>query len=274
MRAVPSRVVRGAPAPRRVHTEAAAALRRHQTVRVDSVLSVLLPGPALLDRLPVAHDVIGEDEPLWQAWNFDPEFVIPVLIAGWFYANGLQRWTNRTREHPWWRTAFYYAGLLVLLLAIESPIDRLGEHHFSMHMIQHELVVMLAVPLILLGAPTTPSLLGMPRTLRLGVIRPLAKRPEVRWAYRTVTHPAVAVAVITAVFWLWHLAPGWYDRALEDDLVHGVQHFSFMMAALLLWWTVIDPKPLQSRISYIPRVLFVFAAGVPKHFLGAIIVFL
>jgi putative membrane protein len=231
-----------------------------------------LPTTRLLDALPIAHDAIEEGS-VWAAWNFDPEFIIPVVLAALVYANGLRRWSDRTRAHPWWRVAFYYSGLIVLLLSIESPIDRLGEHHFSMHMIQHELVIMGAVPLILLGAPTTPMLRGMPRWLRLGVVRPLAKRREVRAGYRGLTHPAVAVAVLAAVFWLWHLAPGWYDTALEDDLVHDLQHLSFSFAGVLLWWNIIDPKPLRARLGYIPRVLFVFAAGVPKHFLGAILTF-
>jgi len=199
--------------------------------------------------------------------------VIPLAIAGLIYANGLRRWTDRTRGHPWWRVAFYYTGLVVLVLSVESPIDRLGEHHFSMHMIQHELIVMAAVPLILLGAPTTPMLRGMPRWLRLGVIRRLAKRSEVRWGYRSLTHPAIAVAAIAATLWLWHLAPGWYDAALADDAIHDLQHFTFMFAGVLLWWNVIDPKPLQSRLGYLPRILYVFAAGVPKHFLAALITF-
>lgn len=226
----------------------------------------------LIEALPIAHDVIDEG-PVWQAWNFDPEFIVPIVLAGLMYANGLRRWQDRTRAHPWWRVAFYYSGLLVLLLAIESPIDRLGEHHFSMHMIQHELVIMGAVPLILLGAPTTPMLRGMPRWLRLGVVRRLARRDEVRAAYRGVTHPAFAVAVLAAVFWLWHLGPGWYDAALEDDLLHDLQHVTFTLAGVLLWWNIIDPKPLRSRLDYIPRVLYIFAAGVPKHFLGALLTF-
>ena len=222
--------------------------------------------PELLEALPIAHDLIGDEKGIWEAWNFDPEFIIPIVLLGVVYANGLRRWTDRTRAHPWWRTALYYSGLLVLLLSVESPLDRLGEHHFSMHMIQHEMVVMAAAPLLLLGAPTTPMLRGMPRWLRLGVVRRLAKRDEVRWTYRQVTHPLLAVVVISATFWLWHLGPGWYDAALEDDVIHDLQHFNFWIAGVLLWWNIVDPKPLQSRLAYIPRMLYVFAAGVPKHF--------
>ncbi|MEE8337407.1 MAG: cytochrome c oxidase assembly protein, partial [Dehalococcoidia bacterium] len=120
----------------------------------------------------------------WQAWNFDPEIVIPVVLAGLLYVDGLGRWRNRSRPHARWRVASYFGGLALLLLALESPLDTLGAHHFSFHMVQHEVLLMLAIPMILLGAPTTPSLLGMPRRLRMGVVRRLAGMEAVRWLYR------------------------------------------------------------------------------------------
>ena len=196
---------------------------------------------------------------------------IPVAIAAWFYARGLQRWTTRSREHPWWKTAFYFTGIALLVIALESPIDSLAEDYFSFHMVQHEILMMLAVPAILLGAPTTPSLRGMPRWLRLGVIRRLARQRSVRFAYRWITHPAVAIGMMSAVLWLWHLAPGWYDAALEHPVIHDVEHFSMTAVAVLFWWNVIDPKPLRSRLGYIPRVLYVFAASVPQQFLAAML---
>jgi putative membrane protein len=223
-------------------------------------------------RVP-GHDGIGPEQALWTAWSLDPQFLVPVALAVFFYFRGLSRWSERSREHPRWRTAVYLTGVGLLVLAIASPLDRLAEHHFSMHMLQHEVVMMWAIPLILLGAPTTPSLRGMPRWLRHRVVRRLARRRTVRLAYRWVTHPAVAVGVLTATLWGWHLIPGWYDAALRHGLVHDAQHLSFAGAALLVWWNVIDPRPLRSRIAYIPRMLYIFAAGVPKHFLAAILTF-
>jgi cytochrome c oxidase assembly factor CtaG len=227
-------------------------------------------GP-LIEAYGPAH--AADDGPLWRAWSLDPQVVLPIALAGFFYARGLRRWTDRSRAHPWWRTVLYFSGLALLLLAIESPLDRLGEHHFSMHMVQHEVTMMLAVPLILLGAPTTPSLRGLPRFVRIDIVRPLAKRPEVRALYRGVTHPVFAIFVFNLALWWWHLAPGWYDAALTSSLAHDAQHVTFIAVAVLLWWNVIDPKPLRSRLAYLPRVLYVFAAGAPKHILGAMITF-
>ena len=219
-----------------------------------------------------AHDAVSEGA-WWSAWSIDPEFLVPVALAAFFYARGLARWRERSREHARWRVVSYYAGLAVLVLALESPVDRLAAHHLTFHMLQHELLLMVAAPLILLGAPTTPSLLGMPRRLRLGVIRPLAKKRSVRGLYRLATHPLVATSLLTVMLWAWHLAPGWYDAALRDDVVHDVQHVSYGVVGMLFWWGVIDPAPLRARMPYPLRMVYLLVAGTPKHFLAALLTF-
>ena len=220
-----------------------------------------------------AHGAIPPGLPWWQAWSIDPTLLIPVALVAWFYLRGLRRWEDRSRRHPWWRTALFYTGLATYLLAMESPIDRLGAHHFSMHMIQHELVMMYAVPLILLGAPTTPLLRGLPGWLRHGVVRPLAGREPTRFLYRQITHPAVAIFLMAAVVWAWHLVPGWWEASLNDQRVHDLQHLGFTSVSLLFWWNVIDPRPLHSRIPHLPRVLYIFGGTIPKHVLAAMITF-
>ena len=220
-----------------------------------------------------AHGSIPPGMPWWQAWSVDPGLLLPIAAVAWFYLRGLRRWDQRSRTHPWWRSVLFYTGIAVYLLAMESPIDRLGAHHFSMHMLQHELVMLYAVPLILLGAPTTPLLRGIPGWLRRGVVRPLAGRAWGRFIYRVLTHPATAIFVMAVVLFLWHLAPGWWEASLADQRVHDLQHVSFSLAAALFWWNVIDPKPLHSRIPYLPRVLYVFGGMIPKHVLAAMITF-
>ncbi|MEE8337491.1 MAG: cytochrome c oxidase assembly protein [Dehalococcoidia bacterium] len=226
----------------------------------------------LSDAMPV-HGEPATEAPWWQVWSIDPEVLIPVALAAFFYLNGLTRWRERSRLHSRWRTASYCGGLAVLLLALESPIDYLGEHHFAFHMVQHELIVMLAVPLILLGAPTTPSLLGLPRVLRMGVVRRLLGARAVRGLYRFATRPLVAGGLLIVTLYLWHLAPGWYDAALESELLHGVEHLSYIALGVLFWWVVIDPKPLRSRLGYPLRMVYLLVASTPKHFLGALIAF-
>jgi len=220
-----------------------------------------------------SHDVINENTDWWRAWSFDPQFLLPLALLAFWYARGLRRWPERTRAHSSWRTASYYAGLAVLVLSFESPLDRLGEHQFSMHMVQHNVVMMIVPPLILLGAPTTPMLRGMPRWLRQGVVRPVVSNGVARRVYRFLTFPVVTIMLFTIFQWGWHLLPGLYDRALNDDLLHNLQHSTFLAVAMLFWWNVIDPKPLHSRIPVLARVLYFYGAMIPKHVLSAFIVF-
>lgn len=220
-----------------------------------------------------AHDGVHAGQQWWERWNFDPEILIPVALMTALYLRGLYVWRERSRPHPRWRTACYLLGVALLVATIETPIDALAEHHFFMHMIQHDLLMMYAAPLILLGAPTTPMLRGMPRWLRLGVVRRLARRSTVRRAYRLLTHPLAAVGLLTVMLWAWHLAPGWYDAALRQQLVHDLQHLSYMLLGVLFWWNVIDPAPLRARMAYPLRMVYLLVAGTPKHLLAALITF-
>ena len=236
---------------------------------------------ARLDGIaPPGHNVPIEGD-WWLAWNADPGLLIGIGLAAFVYLRGLRLWTDRTHPHSPWRTASFLGGLGVLLLAIESPIDRLGEHHFAFHMLQHELLMMVVPPLLLLGAPTTPMLRGLPAWARRGVVRPLAASRAVHRAFRWLTHPLVAIALLTFVMWWWHLAPGWYERAnlaalpriLTPHPAEMARLAGIEVAGLLFWWNVIDPHPLRSRIPHLPRIFYVFAGAVPKDGLAALIVF-
>ncbi|MSQ30982.1 MAG: cytochrome c oxidase assembly protein [Dehalococcoidia bacterium] len=228
---------------------------------------------SLLEAARPAHGAIPEGTAWWRAWSVDPVFLVPVGLMAWWYAQGLLRWTSRSREHPAWRTGLFYTGVALLVMAMESPIDRLGVHEFSMHMVQHEALMMLAVPVMLLGAPTTPLLLGLPRWLRVGVVRPLAGRAWMRALYRGLTHPIVAVGSLTVTLWVWHLVPGWYEAAMLDQKVHDLEHFTMTAAAVLFWWNVIDPKPLHSRLNPPLRLLYMFAGTMPKQLLAAMLTY-
>ena len=221
----------------------------------------------------VAHGGVHEGQSVWERWSLDPELLIPVALLTALYLRGVWVWRDRSREHPRWRTASYLAGMAILVAAIETPLDALAEHHFSMHMIQHELLMMFVAPLILLGAPTTPLLRGIPRAVRRRLVRPLASSAPVYGTYRFATHPLFGLVAFTAILWAWHLAPGWYDAALEHGLLHQLQHVSFTLGGVLIWWNVIDPKPLRSRLGYITRMGFLVVVSTPKSFLGALIVF-
>ncbi|MGE0229163.1 MAG: cytochrome c oxidase assembly protein [Dehalococcoidia bacterium] len=218
-----------------------------------------------------AHDAIGEGESEWLAWSFDLPVLIPGILLGVFYARGLRRWPVRSRPHPWWMVAFFYSGLLVGVLSVVSPIDSLGSHHFFMHMIQHELIMLVAVPLILLGAPVTPVLRGMPRWLRVDFVGSFVSEPATRFVWRWLTQPLVALLISQGVVVVWHLFPGWYEGAVRHEGVHYLQHFSFAFGALLFWWNIIDPAPLHAPMGYLLRMAYVLAGTTAQAAIAAMI---
>ena len=109
----------------------------------------------------------------------------------------------------------------------------------------------------------------MPRWLRDRTVEPALQGGGLRAIYRFLTHPIVAAAIFTATLYAWHLIPGWYARALHNEVIHDLQHISFAFAALLFWWNIIDPKPLRARMSYPVRMGYLLVAGTPKHLLAA-----
>src|SRR3989442_3082907 len=100
------------------------------------------------------------------------------------------------RAWPVWRTALFLAGLAAMLAALASPIDALAAERFSLHMLQHMLLTVVAVPLLLLGQPVRPLLRGLPPGVRRGVVRPIARSRPVRAALHLLRHPLVAGPVL------------------------------------------------------------------------------
>ena len=209
---------------------------------------------------------------VWSHWNFDPELLIPFVVLSFFYIRGLARWEERTRDHPWWRTALYFLGWLVLLGAVESPLDFLAERHFFAHMIQHELLIMVGMPLTLLGAPTTPVSRGLPNLVRRYLVSPTMRSFFFKLGRALFLSPIIAGVLVNAVIIAWHI-PDMYNLVLTSNLIHRIQHLSFLIVAWLFWWNIIDPKPLHARMALPMRAIFIFLTGMPKHLVGAFLVF-
>ena len=225
------------------------------------------------EALHTAHQVAADGVVWWQSWGADPTFLTPVVLLTWWYLRGLRQWPERSRPHPHWRTAMFLSGVALLVLAQESPLDRLAAHHLTFHMVQHEVVMMLAVPALLLGAPATPVLRGMPRWLRQGVVRPVAGSGLGRGLYEGLTSPGIAAVAFIASVWAWHLVPGWYDAALRQPALHAFQHATFATAAALFWWNIIEAPPHRPRLEAMPRILYLVVVGAAKDGAAAFIVF-
>src|SRR3954465_3713434 len=162
-------------------------------------------------------------------WSFAPSQLVPIAVVAVLYARRARTLARRGRPVPTGKLAAFGAGLGVLVLAVVSPIDSIGEERlFSVHMLQHLLIGDLAPLLLALG-------------LSGPLLRPLlAPRPVQR--LQVLTYPLVALPLWALNLALWHL-PALYDAALEHPLVHALQHVCFLAAGLLLWSTLLGLLP-------------------------------
>jgi cytochrome c oxidase assembly factor CtaG len=159
---------------------------------------------------------------------------VPAIVAaGVFYFLGGRQNAHR----DWRREASFYAGLAVLIAAIDSPLDWDADKHFWVHMIQHVVLMMVAPPLILLGRPWPRVIRPLPRGLRLPVARSVlagATLSPARAAGRWLASPLPAFVFFAATLIVWHV-PRFYDLTLRNGTVHELEHTLFFGAALLFW---------------------------------------
>ena len=190
-----------------------------------------------------------------------------LLFSGSAYAAGVSRlWRHAGHAGAGlsrWRAVSFAAALLTVGIALESPVDAWADLLFSAHMTQHELLMLIAAPLAALGRPGLAWLwlLPAPGRIRAGdMIRRL--RP---WWHRA-THPAMVFALHAAVVWGAHL-PWLFVAALQNEYVHGVQHFLLFASAALFWWALVEGR--YGRLGYGAAVLFVFGTSLHTGLLGA-----
>ncbi|MBA2667007.1 MAG: cytochrome c oxidase assembly protein [Trueperaceae bacterium] len=208
------------------------------------------------------------------AWNLDPLLIGGLLLAAACYARGVAVVWRRGGTGALvsrLRVASFALGLYVLALALVSPLDALAHLLFSAHMVQHVLLMLVAAPLLVLGAPLLPLLWALPRGARLAVIGAWSARPALRAGWHACTGPVVVWSVLATTLWLWHL-PAFYQVAVTDRTVHVFEHASMLTASFLFWWVVLQPVGPR-RIDGGTAVLLVFATKVQSATLGALITF-
>ena len=195
---------------------------------------------------------------VFSSWNLEPLLWVPLLITGWIYHIGWRSLRERMPQRfTRMRHASFMLGLAVLWLAVASPLDTLGNLLLSVHMTQHILLMMVAPPLLLLGLPGMPLLMGLPEPVRRQWIGPFIAWPVLRGVFRILVHPIFAWTAFTAATWAWHV-PDLYELALRDPAWHKIEHAVFLFTSLLFWWPVIEPwpsRPHWPRWAMIPYLL-------------------
>jgi cytochrome c oxidase assembly factor CtaG len=200
-----------------------------------------------------------------QAWVFDPFILIPLIMAAWLYSRG-----NRGgRGIESWESRCYWTGWTTLAIALASPLHTMGEVLFSAHMGQHELMMLVAAPLLVLGRPVVPFLWALPARWRRPVALPFLS-PVVQKSWAFVSQPFHAWWLHGAALWIWHM-PGLYEATVASDLVHTMQHLSFLLTALLFWWALLCGSAF--RRNYGLGAMYVFGTALHSSILGALLTF-
>ncbi len=176
-----------------------------------------------------------------------------VALVVWRWAVRQVEAAHPANPHPPQRTWAFVGAMVAIAFALMSGIDRYDTTLFSLHMVQHILLMLVAAPLIALSAPVTLLLrVASPETRRRWILPVLHSR-----VVRVLAHPVVASVIFAVVLWSAHFSP-FFDAALEHPLLHDLEHAIFLTSALLFWWPAVALDPAPYRLSHPARIIYLF----------------
>ena len=220
-----------------------------------------------------AHGAVPSEPPsaatILLGWTFEPLPTLSILIATgwWFWAVGRVDAAHPANPVPRRRTWYFLAAMGALAMALLSGIDRYDTTLFSIHMVQHILLILVSAPLLALAAPVTLLLRVSSHDTRRRWILPILHSRIVR----ILTHPIVAWILLASVMWVSHFSP-LFDAALEDPLIHDLEHVLFLTVALLFWWPAVALDPAPSRMGHPGRLTHVFLQMTQNTFLAVVLI--
>jgi cytochrome c oxidase assembly factor CtaG/ferredoxin len=229
-------------------------------------LKPALAQPADETMSPISRAVLA-------SWSFDLKIAFCLALLLILYLRGW-RILNRTspERFPGWGGLAFTGGLISLWFAIASPLDVFSGLLFSAHMVQHLLLMSVAPPLILLGAPLLPLLRGLPRKVARDGIGPFLTWPALRRIGNAITHPVSCWAIMAITLCAWHV-PAAFDLTLRSPGWHKVEHICFLTASLLFWWPVVRPFPSRPHWPLWSVPVYLLAADLLNTALSAILTF-
>jgi cytochrome c oxidase assembly factor CtaG len=182
-------------------------------------------------------------------WNFEPQIVLSCAVLWMIYIIAARFKINL-------KSLSYTLGILLIFLALASPIDQLGkEYLFSFHMLQHEILGFFAPPLLIAGIPVS-------------FVKAWLHFPFIARLEKILSHPALALGLGLATLWMWHL-PLLYNLSLENKIVHVLEHLTFIITGSILWWPVFKPIP-EGRLSPLAAIIYITIAAFVSSILGII----
>jgi putative copper resistance protein D len=167
----------------------------------------------------------------------DAGALIAIVCAEVLYLRAVHVLAARGYDVPFWQQAAWHAGVALTAAGLLSPLDGLGEDLLSAHMAQHLLIADLAAPLLIVGLRSPVYAFFLPRPALVAV----ARRRRLRRLFRFIRRPLVAIPVYVALLYGWHIG-FMFEAALESAPVHVLQHWSFVLGSVLVWWAPLDPK--------------------------------
>lgn len=208
-------------------------------------------------------------------WTLDPWITGPLGAGLLVFAIGWRRLRARSglgaaalRR----RAGLFLGGWTTLAIALVSPLHQAGERAFAPHMLEHELLMLLAAPLLVASEPLAVMLWAFPAAGRKAIGR-VSRSGPVAVSWRALTEPVTATLLQAAALWLWHM-PTLFDRALASGSWHIAQHLCFLLTALLFWSAMLHRRAGAGRAGgWITAALCLFATSVVSGALGAVMAF-
>ena len=177
-------------------------------------------------------------------WTLEPLLTVPLALALLIYVVGWVRLSRRASTPI--RPSLFLSGWIVLTLSLTSPLHEAGERSFTMHMIEHELIMLVSTLLLAASGAGGVIAWGLPRSLRLALGGSWKSPLQRLW--KRLTEPVTATAIQAVVMWIWH-APPLFDRALGSFGWHIAQHACFFVSSLVFWWAMLHPRARNFGIS-------------------------
>jgi putative membrane protein len=207
-------------------------------------------------------------------WSLDPAVVLVAVFAVLYWIGSRRTVTpERTTGAKRLRYAAFYGAVAILAIALASPIDRLSDQLFWVHMVQHVLLMLVAAPLIVFARPWVRLWRALPLGSRRWLARGLGTDPRtepLRVATRVLGGPIVSLVAFSVVLLSWHI-PAMFDATLSSNALHALEHTLFLLSAVMLFKQVIPSPPLRARLGDTQRVLYVIAAMTVSWILAVIL---
>jgi cytochrome c oxidase assembly factor CtaG len=202
-------------------------------------------------------------------WTWSWYLIVPLACIAILYTLGILELRRRNSRISRQRVLCFVAGWFSLFLALDSPIHNISELLFWVHMTQHEILMLISAPLLVMARPLIPFLWAIPENWRTRVAS-LSRLVTLKRTWSFLSAPLAAWMLHAIALWLWH-APPLFVSALHSEFWHAAQHISFLGTALLFWWTLFNHH--GGRLGYGGAVLYVFTTVVHTSILGAWLTF-